>query len=132
MSFKLFLVLIALAFCGKLENTFLVPKDQSQVTVSVKAGEPFSVEVEGNPTTGYLWFLTKQSNALTATNLEEDGSGAFTPQKVAKGFAGAGGRFNFDFVAPKPTNDLVEIELEYRRPWEPEAIKKVVVKVHVN
>ena len=132
MSFKLLLVLLAVAFCGKLQNTFIVPNDQSQVSMPVKVGEPFSIEIEGNPTTGYLWLLSKPSNSLKALNVDGDGKGEYTPQKVAKGFAGAGGKFNFNFVAPAVTNELIALEFEYRRPWESEPIKKVVVKVHVN
>lgn len=85
--------------------------------------------------TGYSWFFVPSTanNALKATNVDENGRGAFAAKQVPKGFVGAGGNFNFKFNAPvKPSNELISLTFEYKRPWEGVAVRRVVVMVKVN
>lgn len=56
MSFKIVFAfcLFSLILCDELENTLIVPSDQDQLSLSVKAGEPFSVQLAGNVRTNFL------------------------------------------------------------------------------
>lgn len=49
-KFVFALIFISFAVCGDLENTLVVPRDQNQLSMTVKAGETFNVEIAGNPT----------------------------------------------------------------------------------
>lgn len=135
MSFKVIFALcfLSLVFCDGLVTTLIVPNDQDQLSLSVKVGEEFSVQLGGNPTTGYSWYLASNENGvLQCTNVQADGRGQYAAKKVPSGFTGAGGNFEFKFTAPNKSDSLIPVTFEYKRPWEGVAVRKVVVLVHIN
>jgi predicted secreted protein len=97
----------------------------------------FAFELSGNPSTGFNWFLSnaeelKQSNLLCATNLSEKFTGEFVRNNVPDaGFVGVGGKIYFTFSGNGNGAGLVNINLEYKRPWENNAVRKVSVKVEL-
>ena len=90
--------------------------------VTVRTGGTVTVELEGNPTTGYTWMEAALPGVLESRDEPE-----FEPSSDA---LGAGGMMTL-------TYDAIEVgegtlELEYARPWEsmqPEDTFSVTVKV---
>ena len=77
--------------------------------IRVKAGESFTIELPGNPTTGYMWEVEscEGSSLLLETQkfLEEN-----------PGVMGSGGIFAWNFRATSPGS--CALHFIYRRPWE--------------
>jgi inhibitor of cysteine peptidase len=78
-------------------------------TIQVAANEKFALELAGNPTTGYTWQITADSQFLELLGQEFEAGGEGV---------GAGGREVFHFHAL--TTGETEIACEYRRPWDTE------------
>ena len=80
-----------------------------RAAIQVAVGEEFALELAGNPTTGYTWQISADSQhlELLGQKFEAGGEGV-----------GAGGRevFHFRTLATGDT----EIACEYRRPWDKE------------
>jgi predicted secreted protein len=82
-------------------------------TIAVKVSEPFSVDLVGVPTAGYLW-----APAVTPDFLVKTGSagGPTTQAQKQPGFAGGNHWEVTVFTAQKPGRG--ELKFEQRRPWE--------------
>ena len=106
----------------KLGQTEHIRKNDAGKTIHCKAGQRFTIELEGNATTGYSWLVKKYNeNILKLTTHDYQGKGDIP---------GAPGVFIFVFEAIAVGKS--EITLEYVRPWER---KKQVSKkdtFHVN
>jgi inhibitor of cysteine peptidase len=82
-------------------------------TVSVKVGQPFSVDLVGVPTAGYIWAASATPDFLSKTG------SAGGPTMLAQrqpGFAGGNHWEVTVFTAQKPGRG--ELKFEQRRPWE--------------
>lgn len=75
--------------------------------IQVRAKERFAITLAGNPTTGYEWQASVDSNYLVLRTQ------VFEPEGKA---IGAGGRKVFQFRALREGE--TEIAFEYRRSWE--------------
>ena len=128
MSNKLFLFLCLLAYIFCETPEFEVkPKINSNV-FSVKKGQQFKIKLQGNPTTGYSWFLLNLENLTSSkfisnVDTNTDGSaGGYVPAKspLFKKYhiVGNGGYFYFTFEAVAKTSEPVELLFSYQRPWE--------------
>lgn len=89
-------------------------------TVEVKAGEPFRVQLNENPTTGYRWYLASPADA--ALRVVEDTFDPAAPDK-----RGAGGMRHWTFTADRPA--VVKLRFERKRAWEPQAAESFAVTV---
>ncbi len=101
----------ALAACGTgaADPVTLTQKDAG-TTIHVKQGSLVSIQLEGNPTTGYTWEAAPGGSG----GLELQGEPAF---KADSNALGSGGMMTLQFKAAKPgTTDL---KLIYHRPFEP-------------
>ena len=78
-------------------------------SVSVRQGKTFQLQLEGNPTTGYIWEIAKLDERM----LELVGEPEFASDSNA---IGSGGEFTFTFKALSQGDTTVE--LVYHRPWE--------------
>jgi inhibitor of cysteine peptidase len=78
-------------------------------TVELRMGDRLSVNLGGNPTTGYSWELSAVNQRVLAP-LGEPGYRASSPA------VGAGGVFAFEFEAIAAGRTA--LRLVYRRPWE--------------
>lgn len=110
--------------------------------IPVKSGQNFTIELEGNPTTGYSWFLAtpeklQESNLLKPTNLKENNSGDYYQMGSANKDneneirrVGAGGIFHFKFLAGENSGHE-KLTFIYKRPWtdEGQIQKSINVKV---
>ena len=79
-------------------------------TIAVAKGDSLVISLESNPSTGYVWQIGKNENAV----LKLAGAPAFEPG--AKQMPGAPGHQLFKFEAIASGSDA--IELGYVRPWE--------------
>ncbi len=76
--------------------------------IRAKVNEPFTIQLNSNPTTGYKWFVDYDYNLLGL----EDEMYEKNPSKLL----GAGGRSVFAFKPLK--SGRTAISFVYRRPWE--------------
>ena len=96
--------------------------DDDGGTVTVRARGTLTVELEGNPTTGFTWMEAEVPAAL-----ESRGEPEFEPSSDA---IGAGGMMTLTYDAIEAGEGT--LELQYARPWEsvqPEDTFAVTVKV---
>ena len=74
-----------------------------------------TIELEGNPTTGYTWTYTMTPGGIVkevSSTYEEDNS-------AGEDMAGVGGKFIFVFEGENAGNTT--LNFEYKREWEEEA-----------
>jgi len=80
-------------------------------TATVRKGDTFTVELEANPTTGYLWDMRLKAGKATLVS-QTYASSAPEGSLVI----GGGGVETFVFRAEE--TGQIELEAEYSRPWE--------------
>jgi len=91
--------------CSALE---LLERDHGR-DFTIYVGEEFSIRLQGNPTTGYLWGVAANDSAV----LKQKGEIVFVADNDRMG---AGGQSIFRFVPSEVGS--VRLKLVYRRPWE--------------
>ncbi len=97
----------------------------------IRKNDEFILEVEGNPTTGYKWYLENaeivaKNKILFPLNLDSNGSGVFFTSNKEKNLIN--GIYHFQFIAKEQGNEKLVFSY-YKDPKE--RIKKVV-EVHVK
>lgn len=70
-----------------------------------------TIELSGNPTTGYSWSYT-----MSPEGIIREVSHEYRQREDAEGIVGAGGSFLFVFEGVTPGQ--VELRFSYARPWE--------------
>lgn len=80
-------------------------------TIQIATGQPFSIQLPSNPTTGYSWAVTSVDRTLGQPKESFVSSG---------GAVGSGGtqRFTWSTKSPLSLEGKHDITLAYRRPWE--------------
>ena len=103
-------------------------------SMTVKEGDKFEIKLNGNPSTGYSWYLENVSElndgSITALNLSKNGRGKFV-SKEGIGRIGAGGVFHFSFLANKVTNSPLVLKFAYKRPWKKKSLVNTVYNINV-
>ena len=95
----------------------------SCASTSFKA-EKKTIELKGNPTTGYSWFYEIEDDSVIS--IEED-----VKYLGANGMVGAPSLFTYTVTARKAGN--TKITFEYKRPWETQpALETKVYEVSVD
>ena len=121
---KKILVLLLLAFVIS-EKTELVKVE----------GEEFEIKLEGNPTTGYNWYLDNIMNfnyqTITPLNLSKSGTVQFIPNPNPKKLDGVGGHYIFKFRANKASDKAILLRFIYKRGWTKGFAKEKIYKVKV-
>lgn len=79
-------------------------------SIAVKKGEMFMVDLEGNPSTGYLWDLEVKQGNVTVVSRET------LPLNPDKRVIGGGAVERTVFIANEDGD--VQIDANWRRPWE--------------
>lgn len=82
-------------------------------TIAVKVSEPFSVDLVGVPTAGYIWAPSATPDFLLKTG---SSGGPTTAAQRQPGFAGGNHWEITVFTAQRPGRG--ELKFEQRRPWE--------------
>lgn len=88
-------------------NTTTVTAADANQRIELAAGDWLAVELESNPSTGYVWTLTANNGAVLRLQPES----GYTPRPEAEGAAGAGGVQRFLFRALTPGDVALEIGL---------------------
>ena len=86
-----------------------VTQSQDGETVALAIGETLTVELAGNPTTGYEWTIARIDAAFLRL-----ADSSYAPDSSA---IGSGGRYAFRFEALHA--GATTLGLVYRRSWEP-------------
>ena len=116
-------VLLSLTGCGY-GKTKLTKSDNGK-TIKVKAGLLIVVELEGNPSTGYIW----EAKDLDGRILQQVGEAKF--KSVNPGLVGAGGTLTLTFKTLMAGK--INLTLIYHRPWEknvePQSLYNVTILI---
>jgi len=114
------------------ERIFSLDKEDSS-KFTIKLNKEFILKVNGNPTTGYSWYLSANSDEinLKCLNLNKwKSSENYVVDKHETGFVGVGGTYYFKFQGVKEgTYDMTLIK---KRAWEPEAIQTKNIQVEIK
>jgi inhibitor of cysteine peptidase len=95
-------------------------------SVAVPLGREARIRLEGNPTTGYSWFLA----GIDGNSVEAKGQVTYAPKPHAPGIVGSGGVFELLLRAAKAGKSTVR--MEYKRPWEKDTPPIETFKVTVD
>ncbi|HPG41609.1 MAG TPA: protease inhibitor I42 family protein [bacterium] len=97
-----------------LNNSLVVTEEKNGSSVQLHKGDTFTVNLRGNPTTGYLW----EAQMADSTVIRQNGDYEYHADHTEPGYVGSPGMFTFRFTAVgKGQNDLQFI---YHRPFEPD------------
>ena len=123
----LVIALLALsAFAADAPPTLTAADDGKIVTYSVLT-KTVSVVLDGNPTTGFSWSITK----IDGKSIVPNGEIAYKPNPAPGRMVGGGGQFtaNFDVKELGKTT----FTLQYKRPWETAnpAAKSVTLTINI-
>ena len=77
----------------------------------MQARKTETIELEGNPTTGYTWVYSMSPEGVVA-----EVSNEYIPDQTAPGVVGSGGKFVFTFEAVAAGE--AELVFSYLRTWE--------------
>ena len=117
------------------ERIYSLNSNENIFEFSTVLEKEFYIKVRGNPTTGYGWYLSENSDKenLLTLNLDEYNScNDYVVDKHPEGMVGVGGNYYFKFKGLKEGNyNLMFIK---KRAWEQNNIaeKRVVLKVLRN
>ncbi len=126
-----FLLKIHFTFPQNARIVKLADFEENRSYLPIRKNDKFILEVEGNPTTGYKWYLENaeivaKNKILFPNNLDSNGSGVFFNSNKEKNLIN--GIYHFQFIAKEQGNEKLVFSY-YKDPKE--RIKKVV-EVHVK
>ena len=104
-SIVLFAVILFAVGCG---TALKFTVDDFGKTVQFNIGNNFDIVLDGNPTTGYTWDISKLPSIVKQSK-EPD-------YRINSNLVGAGGKYTFHFTAVRSGKGM--LELLYRRPWD--------------
>ena len=115
-----------LSGCNNKQTASIKLADDSG-NIEVKTGESFMIKLESNPTTGYLWSLSKPESDIIKKI-----DNVYKPAKTDGKVVGSGGTEEWTFKAI--AKGKTKLTFQYVRPWEKnkqlekEAIYTIIVK----
>jgi len=117
---------------GKDSNSVDVPQKGGNFELEVSANSEFTINLAGNPTTGYQWYLDNEAEveATTVVLVGQNYAQKKNPQKMI----GTGGNFIFNFKVNKVCGqELPKLSFVYKRAWEtnaPIATSEITLKAN--
>lgn len=108
---KKIILTIGLVIILAIAGYWFLTQSNAENVIKIKNGESFSVTLESNPTTGYMWETEYDKNYIQFIDRQ------FKPSSGEQ-IIGAGGSEIFNFVAIGVGES--EILFSYLRPWENE------------
>jgi predicted secreted protein len=105
-------------------DTLVLAEADDGTTANAFVGQAITVNLHGNPTTGFAWVLASSTGDSVLTN------GPATYIADPGGGAGIGGTFSFPFLASKPGDTA--LSFDYRRSGEGTPIQSFAVTIHVS
>lgn len=134
--FVLSLCFVALVTAQAVNKTIkLNTTDPDPYKLTVQKGDCLTLEMEGNPTTGYTWFLedadsVKKNKIISDTNLDDRDTVEFLSQKTSKDLTvGRGGIYQFRFNASQVGNET--LDFVYMRSFSGSVDTRKTVNVNV-
>lgn len=117
---------------------FTMPSFLTQWNITVNSNTAFKIRIEGNPTTGYIWYISNVNDInqqlLLITNINSNNTTEdYAINQQYDGIVGQPGYYIFEFEAKKPTltDRPIRIEFIEKRPWEKEPIETVTVFIAI-
>ncbi len=107
--FSLGVFLLFFSGCGSQAGKLTLTKADKGKTVQVHTGDQVMLQLDENPSTGYLWAIDKTDNAVLALQHSD-----YTP--TPGGALGSGGTRVFTFIAKNPGR--VHLQLKVWRSFE--------------
>ena len=132
------LILLTIQSLSANENEFRIINIndfQGDSYLPLKTGQKFIIELEGNPTTGYQWFLDDvhkiNKELVSPLNLNESNSADYYKRNDIEESeikrVGGGGVYHFKFQAHESNSGSEVLTFIYKRPWTNEGqIKKTI------
>jgi inhibitor of cysteine peptidase len=94
-------------------------------TLKLAVGQPATIELEANPSTGYTWAIdTQASSNLSILRIDDRG---FSQNVDGKRLVGAPGAHRWSVQATSPGH--ASVSFVYRRPWEAAVARRHQVEV---
>jgi predicted secreted protein len=117
-------VMAAISGCSEQATPILGAEDGGR-EITLQKGQILTIELEGNPTTGYSWEAVESEGAI----LQQVGEPEFEPESD---LLGASGTQTLRFEAVE--TGQMELKLVYRRSWETdvEPLETFTVQVRVE
>jgi len=119
-----------------------IPQNGGNFDFEINDNSLFNVNLKGNPTTGFSWYLDnvealKEFNAIEPLNIDENnGSKNFISKATKEPICGAGGTFIFKFKVNNAVGkSLPKLKFVYKRPWEqrdPSHISEISLQLKEN
>jgi inhibitor of cysteine peptidase len=123
-----FLVISVLALAGLLSGCASAPQIKEYTSASqaivVDARDQFTIVLESNPTTGYKWDPSYDSNLLKVVKSD------YKQSEAKPGMVGVGGKEYFTFEAIKKGES--KITMTYKRSWEQGSADQKVFNVAIK
>jgi len=108
-----------------------IPSNGGDFEFDVAPSATFDVNLAGNPTTGYQWYLTNETE-LQASSIVLVGKN-YAQKKNTEKLVGAGGNFIFSFKANEVCGqELPKLFFEYKRAWETDVAPASTAEVTLN
>lgn len=111
---------------------FALPSFLTEWNITVKVNTSFKIKIEGNPTTGYIWYIGNvneiKQQFLVMKNINSNNStDNYIVDKNNDGIVGQPGYYLFEFEAIKTTLLYKPIKMIFnqKRPWEETPIESV-------
>lgn len=118
-----FLVLVVSASaCSSGANGRTLTAENAGQTITLNVGDTFSVELEGNPSTGYTWEVAEMDTAV----LKQVGETEFVTESDLVGASGVL-KIRFEAIGRGETS----LNLVYHRPWEEDVPPEEIFEVSV-
>ena len=117
------------------EDIQTMPEEGDTWAVDASVGKAVTIKIRGNPTTGYGWYLKNRVDVekeaiISATNLNEYGSGDYATDPHQQGMVGVPGYYYFKFSPLKAGK--TQLVFEHKRAWEQTAHRTVSVDVTIQ
>ena len=112
---------------------FKMPNDKEEATIEVGVSQKFEIDLYGNITTGFNWFLengNENNLYVKPLNLSENKTGEYFKGNHPPGWRGGGGSLHFQFEATAV--GIHDLKFVYKRSWCNDVAAELSVKVKVT
>lgn len=92
-------------------------------TLKLEQNEELTIQLQGNPTTGYGWYVLSCDKQM----LRQDGETEYDSEST---LLGAGGLYTFTFQTVTPGETI--LTLVYHRPWEKDKPPEKTYTLHLQ
>ncbi|MBM3708400.1 MAG: protease inhibitor I42 family protein [Actinobacteria bacterium] len=120
------LIISIFAFAGCASSTAALTEKDNGKSIELKVGETITVKLESNPTTGYSWSLSEETDQGIMFMISSE----YKQSSDDKELVGGGGFETFKFKAAGQGS--TEIILNYMSPWEEDIKPEDIFRLSIN